>query len=211
MDEGDGTRRLAPFVEDNLGRSLEMTKPIDAAPDDYDYDAEVAEAEEADARAAKERALTSLVAAARSGRPENIGLLLGAGADPFENSMGMTALHWAAICQTEGLGIRLLLDAGCDPNEMDSFGNTALHFAVRRSIDHGMAITEALLKGGADPLAVNREGKTPSRQEWPMDPRVSELLAAAEQRAEMLVDDGVKDGTASEPEGGRKGRWGRGL
>lgn len=170
-----------------------MAKPIDAAPDE-------------------ERALASLMAAARSGRPENIGLLLGAGADPFGRCpMGMTALHWAALRQTEGLGIRLLLAAGCDPNERDRFGNTALHLAVRRSVDHGTAVAEALLKGGADPLAVNKEGKTPSRQEWKMDPRMSVLLAAAEERAEMGVDDGVKDGTASEPEGGRKGWWGRGL
>ena len=55
-------------------------------------------------------------------------------------------------------GLRLLLEAGGDPNETNPEGDTALHWAVRRNRSPG--IVALLLDHGADIDAVRHDGRT---------------------------------------------------
>jgi uncharacterized protein len=54
--------------------------------------------------------------------------------------------------------VTALLGQGVDPNSADTYGSTALHWAVE--LDHGAAV-EVLLKAGASPKVVNRYGVAP--------------------------------------------------
>lgn len=53
--------------------------------------------------------------------------------------------------------IRMLLDAGADPNRTDRTGNTPLHAAAKQG-DAGVALL--MLERGADPLTRNAQGAT---------------------------------------------------
>jgi ankyrin repeat protein len=53
--------------------------------------------------------------------------------------------------------VRLLLEAGSDPNVRQSHGWTALHSAAHNG---DVASVEALLGAGADPAATNEEGRS---------------------------------------------------
>ncbi len=54
--------------------------------------------------------------------------------------------------------VRLLLQAGADPNAPSDFGSTPLHSGVQNS---NPVVTSHLLAAGADPNAMNNEGYTP--------------------------------------------------
>ncbi len=54
--------------------------------------------------------------------------------------------------------VRLLLEAGADPNELEPWGETALHHAIRRG--RGPAQVDLLLRHGAAIDATNRDGHT---------------------------------------------------
>ena len=53
--------------------------------------------------------------------------------------------------------VRHLLEAGENVHEADVYGRTALMIAARHDCDY---LVSLLLERGADPKAVNREGKT---------------------------------------------------
>ena len=55
--------------------------------------------------------------------------------------------------------VQMLIDAGCDVNQVDGGRETALKRAVAH--DGKVGIIEALLRGGADPNIANRFGDTP--------------------------------------------------
>jgi ankyrin repeat protein len=72
-------------------------------------------------------------------------------------SRGQTPLHWMAYLGDVD-GVRLLLEAGADPNAVDQSGNTALHDAV---LSRQHLVVALLVAGGADSSVRNLEGKSP--------------------------------------------------
>jgi ankyrin repeat protein len=120
-------------------------------------------------------------AAGLLGNADMTEILLDAGADPDDGESlyhatehsGLACLklllgHGARIAGSRALthmldredseGVKLLLEAGADPNEIDGDGNTALHWAVRRG--RSAAIVARLLNHGADIDAVRTDGRT---------------------------------------------------
>ena len=63
--------------------------------------------------------------------------------------------------------MKLLLDAGVDPNSKDPFGYTPLHEIIiglgreRVGVDEAVKIVKLLLEAGADPHVLDTFGRTP--------------------------------------------------
>lgn len=99
--------------------------------------------------------LTSLVAAADSGRVDIVSQLLDENADPDARSAeGETALHRAAYWAQKDI-VGVLLEARADPSARDRKGKTP----IRKSYDNP-DIVAALLAARADPNAVDESGRT---------------------------------------------------
>ncbi len=107
---------------------------------------------------------TALATAAEAGRHEMVRELIAAGADvnkcnDVAGSPRSTPLVCAAICSSaerDGI-LRLLLDAGADPDQVGADGRTALMHAVERDVgffgrtgDFALS-TKTLIAAGADP------------------------------------------------------------
>jgi len=115
------------------------------------------------------------------GNVEMTRLLLEAGADPDDGEslyhateqpdfacMKLLLAHGARVAGSNAIkhvldwespeGLRLLLDAGGDPNETNPEGDTALHWAVRRG--RSTEIAAMLLDAGVDIDAVRQDGRT---------------------------------------------------
>jgi hypothetical protein len=71
---------------------------------------------------------------------------------------GPGAAHWNPT--TQAATIRALVDAGADPNAIDTGGVTPLHRAVRNRC---AAAVKTLLELGADPRRKNGSGSTPAQ------------------------------------------------
>ena len=98
-------------------------------------------------------------AAAVTGNPTIVQLLLEAGADPnARDDRGLTPLHEGATNSNPVVAAHLLA-AGADPNGLDNDGYTPLHYAAARS-GNGRVVTR-LLGAGADPLVESNDGRTP--------------------------------------------------
>jgi uncharacterized protein len=69
---------------------------------------------------------------------------------------GMTALHWAAHHDKEGV-VGLLLNAGAKPNAANRFGVTPLSLAC---VNGSVGVIDLLLEAGADPQTVLPGGET---------------------------------------------------
>jgi ankyrin repeat protein len=91
-------------------------------------------------------------------------LLAAVRADPrvvgWRDSLGYTPLHWAAAVD-DAAAVRLLLDAGADPNARDLRGRTPLHIAAMSRIDSGDVLIKTLLARGAAADATDARGTTP--------------------------------------------------
>ena len=115
---------------------------------------------------------TCLFIALRNDDVGTMSLLLEAGADVDmkvkSRENWVTALQHccASVGPSRVQAVKILLDAGADPNNPGSF-HSPLHTTVvltaSRDIrsDVGLKIVELLLEAGADPLLHNSEGKTP--------------------------------------------------
>jgi uncharacterized protein len=73
-------------------------------------------------------------------------------------SIRVTPLHSAAAGSHAAI-VKLLLEAGADPNAAQDGGFTPLHSAAQNDDRDSV---EALLEAGADPARANDEGKTPA-------------------------------------------------
>ncbi|MDP6905668.1 MAG: ankyrin repeat domain-containing protein, partial [Verrucomicrobiota bacterium] len=106
-------------------------------------------------------------------------LLLGAGADPDGTVAGgddRVPLEGALLYQNQEL-LRLLLEAGADPNRFDVVGDTPLSRAI---MDNSTEIVKLLLEAGADPNLRNpeRHHATPIEMAY-KNPEIIRLLIEA--------------------------------
>jgi uncharacterized protein len=102
---------------------------------------------------------TALHFAAFFGRYEAAALLIerGAEVDAFGRGwMTGTAMH-SAVSRLHADVVRILLDAGANPNVRQSAGWTPLHAAA---MNGDLTSVELLLASGADPTATNEEGRS---------------------------------------------------
>lgn len=104
----------------------------------------------ADIHAPDEKGRTPLLVAAREGQMDAARLLLEAGAqvDARGAGLGVTPLMAATRCKASAPLVRLLLEAGADPNALAANGAGALAHAV---LGGDIETMQVLLDAGADP------------------------------------------------------------
>jgi ankyrin repeat protein len=130
-----------------------------AALGDVDRLREVVDAEPTAATTYSGDGFTALHFAAFFGRPDAAGLLIERGAEVDALGRGWmtgTALH-SAVSRLQSDVVRILLEAGANPDVRQSAGWTPLHAAAMNS---DLASMELLLGAGADPTAANDEGRS---------------------------------------------------
>jgi ankyrin repeat protein len=108
---------------------------------------------------------------AEAGDAAAVKFLLQHGADPNFTSTGDTALH-AAVIANSPTCVKLLLDAGANPNQQDVDGCVAMY---RVSSDD---VLDLLLEYGADPNITDQCGLKPSH--WIEEPKLKKRLIALE-------------------------------
>ncbi len=72
---------------------------------------------------------------------------------------GYTALHYAVLKSNVPM-VKLLLDAGADPNKANRFGNTPFYYSFSQG-EPNIALTQLLLDYGADVNQRDKIGTTP--------------------------------------------------
>ena len=108
----------------------------------------------------KWRGKTALYLACKYGHRDIAELLLDHRDGTYINAVpysGLTPLMWA--CNNDYASVaKLLLDRGCNINDIDNLGNTALHYACYTG---SMDCVKELLAHGADTYIKDKYGKTP--------------------------------------------------
>jgi uncharacterized protein len=103
---------------------------------------------------------TPLHLAAFFGGVEAVAAILATGADPDADNDNVFKVHpiHSASAVGDRASVRLLLEAGANPNVRQEGGFTPLHTAAHNA---DAELAKLLLEHGADPDAANDEGKTP--------------------------------------------------
>ena len=107
--------------------------------------------------------------------------LLDAGARPSAvDGNGLTVLQrFSRHSENNGAIVRLLLQAGADPDRKDPRGDAPLHAAIKSGGSYGKAeVVEALLDGGANPCVRDARGSTPYHMSSELN-RIHRALARA--------------------------------
>lgn len=98
---------------------------------------------------------SDLVIALRGGDADAVAQWIDQGGDPNEQLYGGLVLSYGVKHPPV---VRLLVEAGADPNRLDEAGATALFYAEGPHVEESIAI---LLDRGADPKIVDRRRNTP--------------------------------------------------
>mmetsp|Transcript_22308 Transcript_22308/g.50445 ORF Transcript_22308/g.50445 Transcript_22308/m.50445 type:complete len:235 (+) Transcript_22308:45-749(+) len=110
-----------------------------------------------DPKAVDSQGFTYLIWSARNGHTKMTNYLLGDGADKESAcSHGLRAMHHACNNNREAV-VDILIESKCELNPLDDVGNTPLIYAASRGI---LNLVNALVAGGADPKATNKNGQT---------------------------------------------------
>lgn len=140
---------------------------------------------------------TPLHLAARNGHAEVINVLLEAGADAnVWTSTGVTALHFAALANSEG-AIRALAGGGADLDATDGYqSRTPLVFAAGRNATTALS---TLLELGADPSIQTDLKDYTARSDYDRDERAQRARVRAAERGDDPVSNDNADRFAPPP------------
>ena len=135
--------------------------------------------------------------------------LLDAGARPSAvDGNGLTALQrFSRHSENNGAIVRLLLQAGADPDRKDPQGDAPLHAAIKTGGSYGKAeVVEALLDGGANPCVRDARGSTPYHMSSDLNRIHRALARAGGSDASHAGDSGCQLGRRGRTEADREGK-----
>ena len=140
-----------------------------------------------------------------------VSALLEAGARPSAvDGNGLTVLQrFSRHSENNGAIVRLLLQAGANPDQKDHQGDAPLHAAIKSGGSYGKAeVVEALLDGGANPCVRDDRGYTPYHMSSELNRIHRALARAGGSDASHAGDSGCQLGSEDGPEMTEKGAEG---
>ena len=115
-------------------------------------------------------------------------LLIEGGADVNSICHRERLIHWAAR-RGDAETVRLLLNAGAEPNSSDTDGRNALHHAVRATDFHDIMLR--LFEAGVNANATDNKGMTPMHELLMWSNHFGAANAVTFAKARLLIDNGA--------------------